>query len=54
MYQDITKGNRTEIDFLNGKIIELGAKHHIPTPVNETVVSFIRFLEENNELSRKN
>ena len=54
MCQDIIKGNRTEIDFLNGKIIELGAKHHIPTPINETIVSFIKFLEENNELSRKN
>jgi 2-dehydropantoate 2-reductase len=54
MCQDIIKGNRTEIDFLNGKIIELGGKHHIPTPVNETIVSFIKFLEENNELSGKN
>ena len=54
MCQDIIKGNKTEIDFLNGKIIELGGKHHIPTPVNETIVSFIKFLEENNELSRKN
>jgi 2-dehydropantoate 2-reductase len=45
MYQDIMKGNRTEIDFLNGKIVELGKKHLIQTPVNETLVSFIKFLE---------
>jgi len=45
MYQDIAKGNRTEIDFLNGKIVELAKKHHIQTPVNEMLVSFIRFLE---------
>ena len=54
MCQDIMKGNKTEIDFLNGKIVELGGKHHISTPVNEIIVSFIKFLEENNELSRKN
>ena len=45
MYQDIIKGNRTEIDFLNGKIVELGKKHLIQTPVNETLVSLIKFLE---------
>lgn len=54
MCQDIMKGKRTEIDFLNGKIVELGGKHHVPTPVNETIVHFIRFLEEQNELPRKN
>lgn len=53
MCQDIMKGNRTEIDFLNGKIVELGRKHHIPTPVNETLVCLIKFLEETNGISRK-
>lgn len=53
MCQDIVKGKRTEIDFLNGKIVELGKKHHISTPINETLTSLIRFLEEKNELSRK-
>jgi len=54
MCQDIMKGNKTEIDFLNGKIVELAGKHHISTPINETIVSFIKFLEENNELSGQN
>ena len=45
MCQDLMKGKKTEIDFLNGKIVELGGKHHIPTPVNEAIVSFIKFLE---------
>jgi 2-dehydropantoate 2-reductase len=53
MYQDLKKGKKTEIDFLNGKIVELGRKHDIPTPVNETLVHFIKFLEERNELPRK-
>jgi 2-dehydropantoate 2-reductase len=54
MCQDMMRGKRTEIDFLNGRIVELGARHHIPTPVNETLVHLIKFLEEKNELSRKN
>ena len=43
--QDLMRGKRTEIDFLNGKILELGRKHHIPTPINETLVSLIKSLE---------
>jgi 2-dehydropantoate 2-reductase len=54
MCQDIMRGKRTEIDFLNGKIVELGARHQIPTPVNETLVHLIKFLEEKHELPRKN
>jgi len=54
MCQDIMRGRRTEIDFLNGKIVELGARHHIPTPVNETMVHLIKFLEEKSELPRRN
>ncbi len=46
MCQDILKGRRTEIDFLNGKIVELGKKHDIPTPFNEMMVASIKFIEE--------
>jgi 2-dehydropantoate 2-reductase len=45
MCQDVMKRKRTEIDFLNAKIVELGRKHGIPTPVNETLVGLIKFLE---------
>lgn len=51
MYQDIMKGKRTEIDFLNGRVVELGIKHGIPTLVNETLVGLVKFLEEKNEIS---
>ncbi|MGQ9539233.1 MAG: ketopantoate reductase family protein [Candidatus Bathycorpusculaceae bacterium] len=54
MYQDALKGEKTEIDFLNGKIVELGGKHGVPTPVNEAFVSLIKFLEEKNGFPRKN
>lgn len=54
MCQDIMKGKKTEIDFLNGRIVELGRRHRVPTPMNEVLVSFIRFLEEKNELPKLN
>jgi 2-dehydropantoate 2-reductase len=45
MLQDVLRGRLTEIDFLNGRIVELGKQHQIPTPVNETLTQLIRFLE---------
>jgi 2-dehydropantoate 2-reductase len=48
MCQDVIKGRRTEIEFLNGKISELGRKHSVATPVNDTVSAMVRFLEEKN------
>jgi len=45
MYQDIAKGKGTEIDFLNGKVVELGRKHSIRTPSNEALADLIKFLE---------
>lgn len=47
MCQDIMKRKKTEINFLNGKIVELGKKHNIPTPINEAITCLIKFLEEN-------
>ncbi|MCK4483090.1 2-dehydropantoate 2-reductase, partial [Candidatus Bathyarchaeota archaeon] len=49
MCQDMIKRKKTEIDFLNGKVVELGRKHDIPTPFNELIVAFIKFLEEKSE-----
>ena len=52
MCQDMIKGRKTEIDFLNGRIVELGRKNHVPTPVNQTLVCMIKFLEERYGLPR--
>ena len=54
MCQDVMKGKRTEIDFLNGKIVELGKKHGIQTKVNAVLVHLIKFLEGENGISRRN
>ncbi len=45
MFQDIILGRKTEIEFLNGKIVELGKTHNIAVPVNESLTQLIRYLE---------
>jgi 2-dehydropantoate 2-reductase len=45
MCQDILRGRRTEIGFLNGRVVELGRLHGVATPFNETVTGLIRFME---------
>lgn len=44
--QDIARGKRTEIDALNGYIARRGAGLGIPTPVNSTLYSLVKLLEE--------
>lgn len=46
MCQDVMKGKKTEIEFLNGKVVELAEKHGISTPVNKTMTCLVKFLEE--------
>jgi 2-dehydropantoate 2-reductase len=45
MYQDIIRHRKTEIDFLNGKIVELAKRHNISVPINEALTAMIKFLE---------
>lgn len=45
MLQDIEAGRRTEIDFINGKIIEYGARAGLSTPYNTTLRALVKALE---------
>ena len=45
MCQDMIKGKSTEIDFLNGRVAELGREHGIATPMNGVMAALIRFME---------
>ena len=45
MLQDILKGKKTEIDFINGRIVKLGEELGINTPVNESLTYLIKGLE---------
>src|SRR3989338_7563782 len=46
--QDLNRGKKTEIDYLNGEIVKLGKKYGINTPVNKTLYYLIKSLETNN------
>ncbi len=45
MHQDIERGSPTEIDWLNGKIVEQGHALGIETPYNSTITALIKGLE---------
>jgi 2-dehydropantoate 2-reductase len=46
MLQDVEKRRRTEIDVINGAIVEAGKRHNISTPYNDTVLHMVKALEE--------
>jgi 2-dehydropantoate 2-reductase len=43
--QDLMRGKRTEIGSLNGYIARRGAELGVPTPVNQTLYTLVRFAE---------
>jgi len=45
MLQDITRGKTTEIDFMNGAVVQKGKQHSVPTPYNSCIVDLIKFQE---------
>jgi len=45
MLVDLENGLRTEIDSLNGKLVDYGRKHYIPTPLNLSVTALVHLLE---------
>lgn len=49
MYEDLTLGRKTEIDYLNGEIVALAKKQGVPVPVNSRIVGLIKKAEEDSE-----
>ena len=47
MLQDIEAGRKTEVELFAGKMVTLGRRYAIPTPVNQTVLNMIHVLERN-------
>lgn len=45
MLQDILEHRQTEVDFMNGAIVQSGDKNNIPTPLNKAMWSLIKGLE---------
>lgn len=46
MLQDFERGRRTEIDFINGYVVQLGTQLDIPTPVNTGITDIVHLIEE--------
>ncbi|MBO9537355.1 2-dehydropantoate 2-reductase [Herbaspirillum sp.] len=47
MLQDIEAGRQTEIDFINGAVIEQGIKQGIPTPTVAALYQLVKMMEAN-------
>lgn len=46
MLLDLERGRRTEIDFINGKIVDYGHRAGVPTPYNESMVALVKAREK--------
>jgi 2-dehydropantoate 2-reductase len=45
MAQDVIKGRRTEIDYMNGLVVDKGREAGVPTPVSAVVVELVREID---------
>ncbi|UJF21641.1 2-dehydropantoate 2-reductase [Shewanella sp. OMA3-2] len=51
MWEDIQAKRLTEIDYLNGAVVKLGAQCNIATPVNELIYQTIKQLEQGEKVN---
>jgi len=49
MHQDIRSGKRTEIESINGAVVQRGEKLGLATPVNRTLTSLVQLIERRNQ-----
>jgi 2-dehydropantoate 2-reductase len=45
MLQDVEAHRKTEVEMFAGKVIELGMRHNVPTPVNQKLFDMIKEIE---------
>lgn len=45
MLQSLEKGSMTEIDYVNGAVVDQGRRAGVPTPVNQTLVACVKGVE---------
>ncbi len=46
MLQDFEKGRRTEIDFINGYVAQVGEEIGVPVPMNAAVTEIVHRIEQ--------
>ena len=44
-HQEILKGRRTEVDYINGLVAAKGRENGVPTPMNQAAVTLVKALE---------
>jgi len=50
---DLISGRETEINYMNGKIVEYGRKHYIRTPLNLTLTNLVNAISHKNGVNKK-
>jgi 2-dehydropantoate 2-reductase len=45
MLQDLERGIKTEVDVINGAVVDVGREYGIETPVNARVVELMHAME---------
>jgi 2-dehydropantoate 2-reductase len=50
MLQDVLRGSRTEVDVINGAVVQQGERNGVPTPVNQVICSLIRALTRSGKI----
>ncbi|MER8186154.1 2-dehydropantoate 2-reductase [Kitasatospora sp. NPDC094015] len=45
MWEDLQRGRTTEVDSLQGEIVTLARRHHLPSPANARLITLIRAAE---------
>ena len=45
IYADLKAGRRTEVDVINGAVVEAGHRHNIPVPTHEFVMELVHTME---------
>lgn len=46
MWEDLQRGRRTEIDYLQGVVLELAKRHRLAAPLSERVVALVKRAEQ--------
>ena len=49
---DLINNRQTEIDYMNGKIVEYGRKYYIRTPLNLSMVNMVKAMTQKNIISQ--
>lgn len=52
MWQDLKQGRKTEIDYINGEIVNLAKKNNLTAPINTAIIALIKEIEASNQLPR--